>query len=195
MSAVLELQQPVKIGIHSYEEYLEASEANPLLRVEYIDGEIYMSPAPRPIHQRVSRNLFVLLYHYATDHKFREVLFAPLDVEFQFRGNTMQPDLIFIRQERIESIVGEKRLHGPPDLLVEVLSPENQRLDRKVKLPAYARHKVPEYWIADWDDQAVEVYLLDGDTYRVAGIFLSGTRINVGQFSDAAIMVDNIFKI
>jgi Uma2 family endonuclease len=153
-----------------------------------------MSPSPVPNHQRVLRNLFLLLDGFVSARQLGEILWAPLDVELAPQTRIVEPDLIFIAQERIGELVGEKQITGAPDLVVEILSPRTARTDRKVKLPLYARSGVSEYWIVDLDDRAVEIYLLDGETYRVGGIFFADDTITAGRFTEAQIVVDQLFE-
>lgn len=177
----------------SHQEYVAAVEEYPALRVEYLNGDIVMTPARSPHHQIISGNLSILLGHYAKENSLGLVLAAPLDVVLAREAQITQPDLIFIAKERAGKLLGSAAINGAPDLAIEILSPSTERMDRKIKLPLYARHHVPEYWIVDPDDQSVEVYVLEGDSYRVGGIFMSGDAISIGAFADAHIIVDSIF--
>ncbi|MBX3002273.1 MAG: Uma2 family endonuclease [Caldilineaceae bacterium] len=179
----------------SYREFLLAVEEFPALRVEFMDGEIVMTPAPVPAHQLISGSLYRLLDRYASAQGLGRVLYAPLDVELAPRTRIVQPDLVFIPQERLADLLGEKRITGAPDLVVEILLPATMHADRHVKLPLYAGSGVAEYWIIDPDHHAVEIYILDGESYRVAGIFIAGDRISVGRFADAGMGIDAIFAM
>jgi Uma2 family endonuclease len=64
-----------------------------------------------------------------------------------------------------EDRVGEDYFMGPPDLIVEVLSPSNRRIDLVRKRVLYADFGVPEYWIVDPNRQTISVNLLDGAHY------------------------------
>ena len=50
---------------------------------------------------------------------------------------------------------------GAPDMVVEILSPSTRRHDRLVKLGLYQKAGVQEYWIADPENQTVQVFLLE----------------------------------
>ena len=189
----LEQQQLIRKG-QNHRDFLIAVEEFPQFRVEFIDGEIVMTPAPVPFHQLISGNLYRILDRHIYDKKLGRLFYAPIDVELRPKTRVLEPDLIFIAQERVAELVGEKRITGAPDLVIEILSAATTRSDRHVKLPLYAESDVAEYWIVDPENLAVEVYTLDGATYRVAGIFVEDQQINVGRFGQAAIPVNDIFE-
>ena len=186
-------KQLIRTG-QSYRDFLIAVEEFPQFRVEFIDGEIVITPAPVPYHQSISGNLYRVLDRHVYSRKLGQLFYAPVDVELAPQTRIVEPDIIFIAQDRVPDLVGEKRITGAPDLVIEILSPATARADRHVKLPLYAESGVAEYWIVDPDSKAVEVYTLDGETYRVAGIFVEGQRINAGRFAAAAIDADDIFE-
>jgi Uma2 family endonuclease len=76
------------------------------------------------------------------------------------------PDLVFFNHDQRDKIVIDDRLHGPPALVVEILSPgsTNIRRDRVAKLQLYAKHGVPEYWIIDPRIMTLERYVDQGSS-------------------------------
>src|SRR5690606_34006380 len=68
----------------------------------------------------------------------------------------------FIRNEHLHR-KAEKHLAGPADLVVEVVSPGSERLDRVVKRAEYEEGGVPEYWVIDPHNQRVDFFVLDDD--------------------------------
>ena len=59
-------------------------------------------------------------------------------------------------------------MHFPaPDLVVEVLSPSSEAIDRGVKFEDYAAHAVGEYWLVDAESENVEQYVLQGEDYKL----------------------------
>src|SRR5436305_1397584 len=68
-------------------------------RHELIDGEHYVTPSPNTKHQRVSRNLLVLIASWLAEHPIGEVFAAPFDVVFS-PFDVVEPDLLFISKER-----------------------------------------------------------------------------------------------
>lgn len=179
----------------SHQDYLSAIAEHDTLRVEYLNGDIVMTPARSPHHQIIVTNLMLLLGQYAMQNGLGLVLPAPLDVVLAKEAQIAQPDLIFIAKARAPKLVTRAAITGAPDLVLEIISPSTARADRKIKPPLYAKHGVAEFWLVDPEDQSVEVFVLDGDSYRVAGIYLAGDVIKAGRFADAQVAIDSIFTV
>jgi Uma2 family endonuclease len=130
-------------------------------RYEVIDGELCVTPAPRPLHQRVATRLSTVLEPFVERHRLGWVITGPIDVLFGPR-DYLEPDLVFLRREN-HPLLSERGIEGPPDLVVEILSASTTSRDRGIKRERYARHGVPEYWIVDIAARRVEVYHFDGD--------------------------------
>jgi Uma2 family endonuclease len=95
-----------------------------------------------------------------------------MDVYFD-EHNTPQPDIIWVA-ENSRCVIGEKRLEGPPDLLVEIFSPGTARRDKQDKYQLYQRFAVREYWMVDTDQQYVEVHTHNGTRYELLGVYGEG---------------------
>ena len=126
-------------------------------RYEFIGGRLYVTAAPVIRHQRISKRLEAALVRVLEDPGHGEVFYAPCLVEFPGVGDRVQPDLLFVSDERRE-IIGEKQVLGAPDLVVEILSPSTAHRDRGIKLDLYARSGVRQYWIVDPDEDVVDVW-------------------------------------
>jgi Uma2 family endonuclease len=70
--------------------------------------------------------------------------------------NAPQPDLLFVSTQHLSYLTADG-VFGPPDLVVEIISPGSITRDRLDKLRLYARFGVPEYWIVDPKYRSVEV--------------------------------------
>jgi Uma2 family endonuclease len=105
----------------------------------------------------------------------------------------VQPDVLFIAQNR-RDIVKAKFIEGAPDLIVEVTSASTARLDRKVKLDAYERAAVREYWIANPRTRFVEVYSLERDEYVLRGEHGAGERLQSGVLPGPTALTDVLFS-
>ena len=130
-----------------------------LLRHELIDGEHIVSPAPGTRHQVVVVNLAAHLHAFLRQHRLGLVLVAPFDVLLS-EHDMVEPDLIYLSEDRKRLQLNAKRLVGPPDLAVEVLSPSTRRLDETRKLRLYERFGVSEYWLIDPDEETIRIHRL-----------------------------------
>lgn len=115
-------------------------------RYEVIDGVLYVSTAPGFQHQSIVANLHEHVGLGLKRNGIAVPAFAPIGV-IMSGADPVQPDFLLIRMERLHIIDDDGRIRGVPDLIAEVLSPNNPELDTITKRAAYARAGVPEYWI------------------------------------------------
>jgi Uma2 family endonuclease len=125
--------------------------------------------APDTYHQTISRRIQFQLYEQIEERDLGVVYNAPTDVQLS-EIDIVQPDLLVILAAR-KSIVAPKKIIGPPDLIVEILSESTGIKDRKLKLDLYQKAGVPEYWLVDPESQQIEVYRLKVDRYEPAGSY------------------------
>lgn len=162
MGTILERTPPGPIRL-TYEDYETLPDDG--RRYEILDGELAVTPAPVPKHQRVSGNLEFYLSSFVREHRLGEVLHAPIDVILA-PTTIVQPDILFLAAAR-ETIVTHRAIEGPPDLLIEILSPRSIRRDRVTKAALYARFGVAHYWIVDPRREWIELHELEGERYRL----------------------------
>ena len=172
----------------TYEDYLLLPEDR---RYEILDGDLFMTPAPTPYHQRVSLNLTFVLLQHVREKSLGEVLEAPCDVVLS-KTDILQPDILFVAADRI-SIIGEKYISGPPDLIVEVLSPSTAERDTDLKTKIYARFGVKEMWIADPDAKTVALLINSGEGFRQEGLFRLGDVLRSPLLPGLSIPLDEVF--
>lgn len=75
-----------------------------------------------------------------------------------------EPDVAFVSASR-SGILKRGYLDGPPDLAVEIVSPESVDRDYELKRSAYEKSGVEEYWIIDPDERRATFLRLAGDRY------------------------------
>jgi Uma2 family endonuclease len=102
--------------------------------------------------------LIYRLVGFAEENDLGKVFPGPFDVLFA-EGDYVEPDVVFVRTGRLD-LVSSRGVEGPPDLVVEVLSPSTVDRDRGIKLERYRLFGVAEYWVVDPDEQSVEVWAL-----------------------------------
>lgn len=141
---------------YTFKDYLAIPE-DPHHRHEIVGGELHVTPSPRVRHQEVVGNLVVALHSQAEAQGLGLVLPGPVGVRLR-DDLVLEPDVVFVRQERLDLVDPEGQIHGPPDLVIEVLSPSNQAYDRDLKRKRYLEAGVPEVWIVDADAGVIEVW-------------------------------------
>jgi len=158
---------------------------------EVIDGELFMTPAPRPKHQEIVVRLTEELSRFVREKSLGKVFVAPTDVLLE-QHTILQPDVLFIHKERLE-IVKEQAIEGAPDLVVEVLSPSTFYKDLRKKMTAYSQFGVQEYWIVDPETETIEVYARRDDKLQLAQKFSSGEAVESVLLPGLQLAVRDIF--
>jgi len=160
--------------------------------MELIEGEISMSPAPTPIHQYISSQIFLNLAVSLKADDLGVLQYAPNDVMLD-DFTIVQPDLFFVSKENPNCKMGESGWHGAPDLCIEILSPSSQKRDRVDKFALYAQHGVREYWLVDPDGRFIEVYTLVDGVFQRAGAYAEGENLTSGVLPALLIPLTEIF--
>ncbi len=132
-------------------------------RHELIDGDHFVTPAPITKHQRISRKLTTALDAFVTRHRLGEVFCAPYDVVLS-EVDVVEPDVLFVSAAR-SSIIGEARIEGGPDLVVEILSPGTRKTDEVTKRKRYEHFGIQEYWIVDPELETIKIYRMTDKGY------------------------------
>jgi Uma2 family endonuclease len=160
-------------------------------RYEIHDGELSVTRAPSPQHQRTVGNLCLVLHAHVAAGRLGEVLLSPLDVILS-DVVIVQPDLVYLELARLGAI-SQRGVEGPPTLVVEVLSPSTVLIDRTTKRQLYARHRVPFYWLVDPDARAVEVLQLGPAGYDLILRAAGASPISPAPFPDFALVPDDLW--
>jgi len=144
---------------YTYADFLEWDED---VRAEIIYGKIYMMSTPLSIHQRISMRLSLRFAQFL-EGKTCEVFAAPFSVrlfplEDRSDNTVVEPDLVVICDP---SKIDKHGCNGAPDLVIEIVSPSNRRMEKLLKFNLYLKAKVKEYWVVYPDDNQIEVHLFD----------------------------------
>jgi Uma2 family endonuclease len=124
-------------------------------RHEYINGQIYAMVGVSRTHARITGNLFAAL-HSALRGSGCEAFATDLKVHIQTAAEERfyYPDIQVTCTEESAS-----HYNRAPCLIIEVLSPHTERIDRTEKLAAYKLiDSLQEYVLIAQDRQAVESY-------------------------------------
>jgi Uma2 family endonuclease len=160
-------------------------------RREIIEGELFVTPSPNLDHQRISRRLELAVANYLEAHPIGEIFDAPMDVILS-DFDVLEPDLLIVLNEHREIL--KTWVEGTPDLVVEILSPSTSQRDRGLKLKAYARHGVTEYWIVDPEQRAIEVYRLGRERYRLPQVSREGDSLISSMLPGFSLPLASVFN-
>ena len=173
---------------YTYEDYAKLPEGAPY---QLIGGELIITPAPTPYHQRISRKIEFLLIEYVEKNELGEVFDAPIDVYFE-ETETYQPDIIFISKERL-NIISETKIKGAPDLIIEILSPATAYYDLGRKYEVYEKNGVKEYWIVHPERKSIEIYQNQEGQFKLIQIAKEKDTVNSSLFKDFELNLEKIF--
>lgn len=152
------------------------------VRAELIDGELFLiMNTPETVHQKLLGNLFYQIKRYILDWDGAcEVFPAPFGVCIKDDiHNYVEPDISLICND---DILRRNGCYGPPDLVIEIVSPSNRKMDYVRKLALYRTSGVREYWIVDPRHETVTVYDLEHGKEPV--LYTFSERIKVGVYDD-----------
>lgn len=172
----------------TYEDYLQLPDDGN--RYEIIDGRLYVSPAPSPYHQTLSRRVQFLFYPLELAGQ-GQIFNAPVDL-LMLGATPVQPDLVFLSAEQ-GPMVTRRALEGVPTLLVEILSPSTAGRDRTLKMNKYASCGVPHYWILDPFSRTLEMYRLADSRYQLERSLGEHDRHDCSDFPGVALDMPALF--
>ncbi len=183
--------------VYTYADYIKWNFEE---RVELIKGKIFkMSPSPTSSHQRISLRITTALFTFLQGQKC-EVFSAPFDVRLP-RKSKDDKDIITVLQPDIvvncdPSKIEERGCLGAPDIVVEILSPSNNKKELKYKHEVYEEAGVKEYWIVDPREKAVQIYLLTNEKLLASGYLYSEDKVTSpllpGFILDLSVIFNNL---
>lgn len=168
-------------------------------RLELIKGKIYkMSPGPSRVHQKVLTNLFRPIANFL-DGKPCDLYVAPFDVRFPSKSKAdkdiytvLQPDICVICDK---SKLDDRGCLGAPDLVVEILSPGNNKKELLHKYKVYEEFGVKEYWVVSQSDQSILIYTLSNEgKYVPSKIFTLSEEVSSVVLPGFVLKLDDVFE-
>ncbi|WPM32981.1 Uma2 family endonuclease [Hydrogenobacter sp. T-2] len=156
--------------------------------IELINGEVFEMPAPDANHQDIVGNLFYFLKGHVRVKGKGKVFVAPMDVVIA-EDIVLQPDILFV--EDINKV--KKKIHGSPDLVVEVVSPSTLKRDLTDKMKLYERHGVREYWLVFPLEKTIMVYELTEKGYELFSFATEKGKVKSKVLEDFELEVEEVF--
>jgi len=134
----------VKAGLSEDDFYRLAGEDSDW---EYLDGRIVMHSQASNRYENIFRFLLTLLSAYLDEKRGAVVRGSryPMRLDPDW---SPEPDLLVVRDSR-RHLMTSQRLEGPADMVVEIASESDPRLDVREKLPRYRQAGIEELWLID----------------------------------------------
>jgi len=153
-------------------------------RLELIKGEIFkMTPAPNSSHY--------------LEKKSCEIFIAPFDVRLP-RSSTSDREIFTVVQPDICVIcdpqkIDDKGCVGAPDIVVEVLSPGNNKKELKNKYEVYEEAGVLEYWIIHPQEKTFLKYMLVNGSFQPSRLLTMGDEVTTPVLPGFVLSLDELF--
>ena len=151
----------------TYEDVLEAP---PDVVAEVLDGELHLHPRPAAPHLLAASVLGMDLgapFQRGRGGPGGWLIVDEPELHLGMDPDIVVPDLGGWRVEHLPELPSTPYFTIAPDWVCEVLSESTRRIDRVKKMPIYARERVAHVWLVDPTAQTVEVFRLDGESYRL----------------------------
>jgi len=152
----------------SVEDYLAGEEISPV-KYEYVYGEVYATAGTSDKHNLINGNIYVALSIH-----LRDSLCQPFFTDIKVRVNPdvyYYPDVLVSCEENPEN----SHFRNNPILIVEVLSPSTQEIDRREKLLFYQQmSSVQEYAVVEQEKMHVEIHRRQPDGRWITYYFNEG---------------------
>lgn len=191
VSLVSGLENPPQPGEWTLADYQRLT-AETDTRYEVISGVLYEMPPPSTLHQLLVTKLIVRLGNLIESNAQGILYASPIEVILP-DATAVQPDLVFVWAER-RSIIKKNRIEGPPDLVVEILSPSSIRYDRVTKFEAYETSGIREYWILNPKTQSLEIYNLEEGLYNLHNEYNLDEPVHSPLLGDLAFTIGSLFE-
>ncbi len=165
--------------------------------VELIRGKVFrQAAAPRRIHEELTVALVTRIHGFLKGGSCK-VYTAPFDVRLPISSKdpnkidtVVQPDLCVVCDpEKLD----ELGCVGAPDLIVEILSPGNNKKELQLKYEVYETSGVKEYWVVHPDERTLLIYTLESCNYRPSRLFTLGDRVASQALPGFELDLDEVF--
>jgi Uma2 family endonuclease len=166
----------------SYQDVLNAPAH---LVAEVLDGTLYTHPRPATPHTLASTALGEELgppFKRGKNGPGGWMILDEPELHLGPEPDIIVPDLAGWRRERMSAVPHAASISLAPDWVCEVVSPSTEDVDRAEKMPIYARERVGHLWLVDPLLKTLEVFRLDGESYRMVHTWRGSAAVRAEPF-------------
>jgi Uma2 family endonuclease len=163
-------------------------------KADLIDGVIYVASPDSRRANRIASFVINLMQNYADAKDLGGEAYGG---RFAFQLSDIdapEPDAAYVTKRRLH-LIAEGRMHGGPDVAVEVVTRDSEHRDNVLKRRKFQEARVTEYWIIDAVKRKVQFLRLGDDgqyhTVRLEKGRIFRSRVIPGFWLDVAWLTAN----
>ncbi len=152
---------------------------------EVLGGTLYTQPRPALRHARATSVLLGELepgFGRGRGGPGGWTILVEPELHLGSDPDIVVPDLAGWRLTTLPELPDAAYLAVAPDWVCEILSPSTRRMDRVLKMALYRREAVTHVWLVDPEAKTLEVFRLDGETYRVLETHAENASVHAEPF-------------
>ncbi len=131
-------------------------------RCELLRGELLMMSPAGSHHGDIVGNLHLAMAQFVKTHQLGRVKVGETGFIIERDPDTVRaPDIAFVRSQRLHLDRRRGFFPGPPDLAVEVLSPNDAPSEVADKVQQWLESGCESVWVADPERRTISVYRKD----------------------------------
>lgn len=162
-------------------------------RYELVDGELERMPPTGEVHGDVDRQFIWLLERFIRPRGIEKLFVETSFVLSSDRQTVRQPDIAFVRAERLpEDRDRDRSVRLVPDLVVKIVSPSDRRSAVVAKAHEYLHYGVRLVWVVDPPSRSITNFRWDGS---VAVLGLDDTIGGEDVIPGFQVKVHEIFQL
>ena len=170
--------------------YADLEALPPYVVGEILFGVLYVNPRPAMPHARVASKLGAVLdgpFDNGREGPGGWIILDEPELHLGSEPDVLVPDLAGWRQARMPHVPAAPFTKLAPDWVCEILSASTEASDRGEKMTIYARERVSHAWLVDPAIRTLEVFRLDGETWRMLKTWHGNVTVNAEPFDAIAL--------
>lgn len=168
----------------TYQDVIDAPEHR---IAEIIDGELFVTRLPGPIHTIVASTISAVVgipFDLGRTGPGDWIILNRPEIHFRngIDEDVLVPDIAGWRRERLPSLTDDPYFTLAPDFVCEVISKSTRTIDRMKKMPIYARAGVSLAWLVHPGFRTLEVFKAKGGHWGAAAVHRGDVRVRAEPF-------------
>jgi Uma2 family endonuclease len=154
---------------------------------EILFGVLHAHPRPALPHAEVASGLGGELrgpFHYGRGGPGGWIILDEPELHLGAEPDVVVPDLAGWKRTRMPVVPAQPFTSLAPDWVAEIVSASTEAVDRGEKMTIYAREQVAHAWLVDPLVRTLEIFRLDGETWRMIKTWHGDVKLRAEPFDD-----------